>query len=224
MLGKVRNGSLVLNSANLETLSSEHWLAGDCAADGGDGGAAEQLRALTSIWLNGNRLSSLDGAPLGALSALRSLHLDNNRLRALPDSIGALASLRELSCEANELAALPDAIGGLAQLQQLSLAHNQAQRDAPSAPVPPFNAPARPVPAARRAIARESRPPPRLVTRSPPHATRAVETSRRSPQLRELPRDALGALGSLRFLRASNNRLRSLPPSLGTLSKATMIE
>jgi hypothetical protein len=111
-----------------------------------------EMRALTELYLEGNRILALPSAFSG-LVALETLNLSDNplgsaatlsllgrlpKLRwlmmwncftgALPPSIGELRAIEFLSLAHNDLAALPPELGNLSTLTELSLSHNSIVR------------------------------------------------------------------------------------------------
>ncbi|MGC9348408.1 MAG: leucine-rich repeat domain-containing protein, partial [Anaerolineae bacterium] len=82
------------------------------------------LTALTSLNLRFNYLSSLP-TEIGDLIALTSLELSGNYLMSLPAEIGELTALKWLRLGLNRLASLPPEIGELTALRTLNLSVNR---------------------------------------------------------------------------------------------------
>ena len=82
------------------------------------------LANLSVLHLYKNQLTELPGSIRG-LTSLTRLHLDSNKLTALPDSICELTSLTALKLVHNQLKALPAEICNLASLTKIDLWYNQ---------------------------------------------------------------------------------------------------
>ncbi|MEM6254193.1 MAG: COR domain-containing protein, partial [Cyanobacteria bacterium P01_D01_bin.156] len=83
-----------------------------------------QLKALQSLYLNFNQLSSLL-PEMGQLKMLQSLYLSFNQLSSLPPEMGQLQSLQSLDLSYNQLSSLPPEMGQLQSLQSFYLSFNQ---------------------------------------------------------------------------------------------------
>jgi Leucine-rich repeat (LRR) protein len=84
----------------------------------------ERLPALTDLWLEENQLRSLP-AGLWNLTALTCLQLHENQLTSLPAELGMLTALTGLSLNGNQLTSLPAVLGMLTALTALTLHENQ---------------------------------------------------------------------------------------------------
>ena len=83
-----------------------------------------QLASLTTLYLNGNQLTSVP-AEIGQLTALVRLDLCENQLTSVPAEIGQLTSLDSLSLWGNNLNGVPTVIGQLTSLKWLDLSGNR---------------------------------------------------------------------------------------------------
>jgi hypothetical protein len=92
-----------------------------------------QLRALTRLFLDGNKLSGPIPAALGELGGLTLLFLGQNELSGpIPAELGQLAVLETLNLYNNKLSGpIPAALGQLGALKSLDLAQNEL-----SGPIP----------------------------------------------------------------------------------------
>lgn len=91
-------------------------------------GAATQL---TSLFLSGTGISSLDG--ISNASKLRSLHLTDNALPTIPDEVFELIGLEQLFLDYNRLSGrLPRKISALRNLQELFMFNNMLTGQIPS--------------------------------------------------------------------------------------------
>eukprot|EP01114_Cavostelium_apophysatum_P007339 TRINITY_DN1942_c0_g1_i1.p1 TRINITY_DN1942_c0_g1~~TRINITY_DN1942_c0_g1_i1.p1 ORF type:complete len:1639 (+),score=512.30 TRINITY_DN1942_c0_g1_i1:223-5139(+) len=84
-----------------------------------------QLKTLTRVELQHNKLTVLPAECFLDLSALQTLKLNDNKLTSVPPSIGSCPSLAELSLQENQLQSLPREIGNAKSLRKLYLEYNK---------------------------------------------------------------------------------------------------
>ena len=79
------------------------------------------------LWLIGNHIHALTGAPFAGLTKLSFIQLSDNELRELaPDAFAGLSSLRYLGLQNNKLRTLPEHVfDGLSTLAYLTISANQ---------------------------------------------------------------------------------------------------
>ena len=83
-----------------------------------------QLQKLSCLHVSANHLTSLPQW-IGKFQALSELHMSSNQLTSLPESIGKLQALSELDVSRNQLTSLPESIGNLQALSRLHVGGNQ---------------------------------------------------------------------------------------------------
>jgi Leucine-rich repeat (LRR) protein/serine/threonine protein kinase len=203
-----------------------------------DGDAASWLRlgALTTLWLDKNKLRSLpdalpvslldvrlgdnrfDAVPAAVLLLTRLLTLDlsSNALSSLPAEIGLLTALTSLGVADNDLALLPESIVLLTRLVELDADFNRLV-DLPRA----FG---EQLPLLRSLNLAENQlhsAPISAVDWRSLTSLRAVDLS--NNRLTRLP-DALLALTALADLRINDNSLFAMPPAVVNLTNLTRLD
>jgi len=91
----------------------------------------EEATQLTSLFLSGTGISSLDG--IRNASSLKSLHLTDNALSSIPDEVFELIGLEQIFLDYNRLSGrLPKRISALKNLQELYMFSNMLTGQIPS--------------------------------------------------------------------------------------------
>ena len=83
-----------------------------------------KLQALSQLYVSHSYLTSLPES-IGSLQDLSELHVSSNQLNSLPESIGKLQALWWLDVSRNQLRSLPESIGKLQALERLYVSNNQ---------------------------------------------------------------------------------------------------
>lgn len=107
----------------LKSLSKLYLNANDLSDEKISWDGISQLKSLTVLSLNQNKLTTLSTA-VGKLISLSQLHITKNKLSYLPDELGLLNQLQILKANNNRIISVPASIGNCSSLVEVDLSSN----------------------------------------------------------------------------------------------------